>query len=129
MSGQVQLIRSLDISGLFEEVHEFRQVEELSKAGSGTVAGSFRCKLNSGGSFTESRSPAVKVSKSLIADGVMLQIAHHGVQFRHGVGNRCAGGEDHALAVGHLIDITAFQQRLTLVFAIFQFQNNNHLKQ
>ena len=109
---KVQLIGCFDIRSLFEEVHQLRQIEELRKASSSAIAGSFGRKLNGRGGLTKGGRPAVKMRQTLTLDGVMLQIAHHGVQLGHGVGNGSAGGKDHALAVGHLIDIAAFQQHI-----------------
>ena len=111
-SRQIQLVCSLDVCGLFEEVHQLRQVEELCKAGSRAVSGALRRKLNGSRSFTEGRCPTVKMRQPLVTNGIVLEIAHHGIEFRHGVGDRCAGGKDHALAVGHFINIAAFQQHI-----------------
>ena len=36
----MQLVRGLDVGNLLEHIHQFRQVEELRKSGSGTIAGS-----------------------------------------------------------------------------------------
>ena len=42
----------------------------------------------------------------------MLQIAHHGKQLRHGVGNRRAGRKHNALAVCDLVDVAALQEHI-----------------
>ena len=36
----MQLVRGLDVGNLLEHIHQFRQVEELRKSGSGTIASS-----------------------------------------------------------------------------------------
>ena len=43
---------------------------------------------------------------------IMLEIAHHGVQFRHGVRDRRAGCKHNALIAGNLINIPAFQEHI-----------------
>ena len=43
---------------------------------------------------------------------VMLEIAHHGVQFCHGVRDRRTGRKHNALIAGDLINIPAFQEHI-----------------
>ncbi len=59
----MQLVGGLDVRNLLEHVHQFRQVEELRKSGSGTVAGSLRCKLNGRGRLTKGGCPAVEMGQ------------------------------------------------------------------
>ena len=50
---EIQLVRGLDVCHFLEHIHQFRKVEELGKSGSGTIAGSLRCKLNGSRCFTK----------------------------------------------------------------------------
>ena len=43
---------------------------------------------------------------------IMLEIAHHGVQLRHGVRDRRTGCKHNALVAGDLINIPAFQEHI-----------------
>ena len=109
---KVKLVRCLDIGHFFEQSHQLRQIEELGKARSGTVAGTFRCQLNRRRSFTEGGSPAVKMSQTFLLKRVMLEIAHHGVKLGHGIADGRTRCEHHSLAAGQLIDVAAFQQHI-----------------
>ena len=81
--GQVQLIRCLDISDFGEQLHQFRKIEKLCKPGPGTIAGPFRGKLDSRCGFPKRGSPAIELTEALLLQSSILQIALHGVQFRH----------------------------------------------
>jgi len=109
---KVKLVGGLDVCRFFEQVHQFREVEELRKARPCPVACSLRRKLNGGCCFAKGRCPAVKVRQIAVAERVMLQIAHHGEQLRHGVGNRRAGRKHNALAAGDLVNIAALQKHI-----------------
>lgn len=63
---EMQLVRGLDVGNLLEHIHQFRQVEELRKSGSGTIAGSLRCKLNRSCCFSEGRCPGIKMGQVLL---------------------------------------------------------------
>ena len=82
---QVELVGGLDIRRLLEQGHELRQIKELGKARPRPVARTLGSQLNGGLRLPEGGSPAVEVGKSLAANGVVLEIAHHGVQFGHGI--------------------------------------------
>ena len=43
---------------------------------------------------------------------IVLEIAHHGVQLRHGVRNRRAGRKYDTLVAGDLINVPAFQEHI-----------------
>ena len=43
---------------------------------------------------------------------IVLEIAHHGVQLRHGVRDRRAGRKHNTLVAGDLINIPAFQEHI-----------------
>ena len=105
---EVELVGGFDVCRFFEQVHKLRQIKELCKAGSRTVACTLRCKLNGGRGLAKSRSPAVKVRQALVANGIVLQVSHHRVQLRHGVADRRSCCEHNTSAVGQLVDITAF---------------------
>ena len=105
--GQVELIRRFDVGDLFEQIHQFGQVEKLCKARPCPVAGSLRGKLQRGGGFTKAACPAIKVAHTHLLQPVMLQIALDGVKLCHGVGNRGAGGKYHAAPAGQLIHVAA----------------------
>lgn len=79
----MKLICGLDVGGFFEQGHQLGQVEELGKPCSCPVASAFRGQLDGCGGFTEGGGPAIEVSQTLLLDGVMLKVAHHGVQLGH----------------------------------------------
>ena len=62
-----------------------RQIEELGKPRPRPVARTLGSQLDGGLRLPEGGSPAVEVGKPLAANGVVLEIAHHGVQFGHGI--------------------------------------------
>ena len=109
---QVKLVRSFDVSDFLEHIHEFRQVEELCKAGSSPVAGAFRGQFYTGRGLAKGGRPAIEVGQALLLQGAVLQVAHHRVQLGHGVRHRGAGGEDHASAAGDLIHIAALAKHI-----------------
>ena len=43
---------------------------------------------------------------------IVLQIPHHGVEFRHGIADRGSGGKDNALSAGDLIKIAALCEHI-----------------
>ena len=110
--GQVELIRRFDVGDLFEQIHQFGQVEKLCKARPCPVAGSLRGKLQRGGGFTKAACPAIEVAHTHLSQPVMLQIALDGVKLRHGVGNRGAGGKHHAAPAGQLIHVAALGEHI-----------------
>ena len=79
--GQMQLVGSLNIRHLFEQVHQLRQVEELGETGPGPVAGSLRGKLQRGAGLPEAAGPAVKVGHAQLLQAVILEIPLHGIKF------------------------------------------------
>ena len=82
---QVELVGGLDIRRLLEQGHELRQIKELGKARPRPVARTLGGQLDGGLRLSEGGSPAVEVGKSLAANGVVLEIAHHGVKLGHGI--------------------------------------------
>ena len=110
--GQVELIRRFDVGDLFEQVHQFGQVEKLCKARPCPVAGALRGKLQRGGGFTKAACPAIKVAHTHLLQPVMLQIALDGVKLGHGVADRGAGGKDHTSVSGDLIHIAALGKHI-----------------
>ena len=82
---QVELVGGLDIRCLLEQGHELRQIKELGKARPRPVPRTLRSQLDGGLRLPEGGSPAVEVGKPLAANGVVLEIAHHGIQFGHGI--------------------------------------------
>ena len=82
---QVELVGGLDIRRLLEQGHELRQIKELGKARPRPVARTLGSQLNGSLRLPEGGSPAVEVGKSLAANGVVLEIAHHGVKLGHGI--------------------------------------------
>ena len=81
--GQVQLICCLDISDFREQLHQFWKIEKLRKTGSGAIACTFRGKFDSRCGFPKRGSPAIELTEALLLQSSILQIALHGVQFRH----------------------------------------------
>ena len=110
--GQVELIRRFDVGDLFEQIHQFGQVEKLCKARPCPVAGSLRGKLQRGGGFTKAACPAIEVAHTHLLQPVMLQIALDGIKLCHGVGNRGAGGKHHAAPAGQLIHVAALGEHI-----------------
>ena len=109
---EVELVGGFDVCRFFEQVHKLRQIKELCKTSSRTVACTLRCKLNGGRGLAKSRSPAVKVRQALVADSVVLQVSHHRVKLRHGVADRCPRCEYNASAVSQLVDVAALQEHI-----------------
>ena len=109
---KMELVGGLDVRDLFEQVHQFRQIEKLGEAGPGPVAGPFRGKLQSGHCLPEAAGPAVKVRHAQLLKPVILEIPLHGVKLRHAVGNRRAGGKDNAPAAGDLVHIAALGKHI-----------------
>ena len=107
--GQIQLIRRLDVCHFFEKGHQFGQIEELGKPRSRTISGSLRCQLDGCRGFAKGRCPTVEVGKAFFTKGIVLEVAHHGIQFCHGVGYRRTCGKDNSLAPGDLVDVSALQ--------------------
>ena len=103
----MELIRRFDVGDLFEQIHQFGQVEKLCKARPCPVADALRRKLQCGGGFSKTACPAVKMPHTHLLQAVMLQIALDGVKLCHGVGNRGAGGKHHAAPTGQLIHVAA----------------------
>ena len=75
-ANSMQLVRGLDVGNSLEHIHQLRQVEELCESGSGTIAGSFRCKLNRSCRFSEGRCPGIKMGQVLLLECTVLEIAH-----------------------------------------------------
>ena len=48
----------------------------------------------------------------LFLQGIMLEIAHHGVQLGHTIADRRTCSEYHAFAAGDLIEITALHEHI-----------------
>ena len=109
---EIELVGGFDVCRFFEQVHKLRQIKELGKSRSCTVARTLRCKLNGGRGLSKSRSPAVKVRQALVANGIVLQVPHHRVQLRHRVADRRSRCEHNASAVGHLVDVAALQEHI-----------------
>ena len=109
---EIELVGSLDVRCLAEMAHQLRQVGETGKPCPGAVARPLRGKLNGGGCLAKGGCPAVEVGKPLAANGVVLEIAHHGVDFRHAVGHRRTRGEHNALAACDFIHIPALHQHI-----------------
>ena len=80
---QVELVGGLDIRRLLEQSHELRQIKELGKARPRPVPRTLGSQLDGGLRLPEGGSPAVEVGKPLTANGVVLEITHHGVKLRH----------------------------------------------
>ena len=112
-SREVELVGGLDVRHLPEYRHELRQVEELREAGPCPVAGALGSQLNGRHRLPKGGGPVVKVVEPLALQRSLLEIPLHGIELRHGVGDRGAGGEHHALASGDLIQVAAFQEHIT----------------
>ena len=83
--GKVKLIGGLDVRRLTKQVHQLRQIEELGKPRPRPVARPLRGKLDGGGGFPKGGGPAVEVGQAVALEHIVLQIPHHGIQFRHGI--------------------------------------------
>ena len=55
---------------------------------------------------------AVEVGHVISFQRAVLEVALHGVQLRHGIGNRRTCGEDHTASAGQLVHIPAFQEHV-----------------
>ena len=108
----MQLVRGLDVGNLLEHIHQLRQIEELCKSGSGTIAGSFRCKLNRSCRFSEGRCPGIKMGQVLLLERTVLEIAHDRIKLGHRVAHGSTGCEDHATPAGQLIHIAALHKHI-----------------
>ena len=83
--GKVKLVGGLDVRRLPEQVHQLRQVKELGKPRPRPVACPLRRKLDGGGGFPKGGGPAIEVGQAVALEHIVLQIPHHGIQFRHGI--------------------------------------------
>ena len=108
----MQLVRGLDVGNFLEHIHQFRQVEELRKSGSGTIAGSLRCKLNRSCCFSEGRCPGIKMGQVLLLERTVLEVAHDRIKLGHRVAYGSTGCEDHATPAGQLIHIAALHKHI-----------------
>ena len=108
----MQLVRGLDVGNLLEHIHQFRQVEELRKSGSGTIAGSLRCKLNRSCCFSEGRCPGIKMGQVLLLERTVLEIAHDRIKLGHRVTYWSTGCKDHTTPAGQLIHIAALHKHI-----------------
>ena len=126
---QMQLVGSLDVRCLLEHIHQLRQIKELGKTCARTVAGSFRRKLNGRGGLAKRRSPCIKVGQLFLLESAVLQIAHQGVHFRHGVADGRSRCENHAAPASHFIQITTLAEHIAglLCFGGRKASNIAHL--
>ena len=108
----MQLVKGLDVGNLLEHIHQLRQVEELRKSGSGTIAGSFRCKLNRSRRFSEGRCPGIKMGQVLLLERTVLKVAHDRIKLGHRVAYGSTGCKDHATPTGQLIHIAALHKHI-----------------
>ena len=108
----MKLVGRFDVGGFLKQIHQLRQIEEFGESCTCAITCAFWRKFYGGLSFTEGRSPAVKMRETFPLYGVMLEIAHHRVELRHTVADRSTGGEDYTLAVGDFIDIAALEQHV-----------------
>ena len=115
---KVQLIRSLNIRNLPENVHQLRQIEESTESCPGAVAFSLRGKLQRGNGFTKPGGPTVEMDHAHFLQAVILQIPLHSVQLRHGIGYRCTRGENHAPASGKFIHVAALGEHIAGLLGI-----------
>ena len=83
--GKVKLVGGLDVRRLPKQVHQLRQVKELGKPRPRPVACPLRGKLDGGGGFPKGGGPTVEVGQTVALEHIVLQIPHHGIQFRHGI--------------------------------------------
>ena len=109
---EIQLVRGLDVCHFLEHIHQFRKVEELGKSGSGTIAGSLRCKLNGSRCFTKGRCPGVKMGQILFLERTVLEITHDRIKLGHGVADGSTRGEDNTTTAGDLVHIAAFHKHI-----------------
>ena len=109
---QMQLICRLNVGYLLEHVHQFRQIEKFRKPCSCPIPGSFRGQLNRRYRFAEGRSPCVEVQQVMLTQGVILQIALHGVHFRHGIRDGSSRCEDNTTPARQLVHIAALHKHI-----------------
>ena len=105
--GEIEHISRLNICDFFEHTHQFRQIVELGKPGLGPVAGALRGQLYGGHCLAKGGGPGIKMQKIIPLQGIVLEVFLHGIHLHHGVGDRGAGGKDHATAPGQLIQVAA----------------------
>ena len=108
----MQLVRGFDVGNFLEHIHQLRQIEELCESGSGTIAGSFRCKLNRCRRFSEGRCPGIKMGQVLLLERTVLEIAHDRIKLGHRVTYGSTGCEDHTTPAGQLIHIAALHKHI-----------------
>ena len=109
---EVKLVGGFNIRNFLKHIHEFRKIKKLCKSGSGTIAGSFRSQLNSGGCFTKGRCPAVKMGQIFLLKCAVLKVSHNSIKLRHGVryGSTCC--KDNASPAGQFIHIAALHKHI-----------------
>ena len=109
---EIQLVGSFNVSNFLEHIHQFRQIKELRKPGSGTVSRTFRSQLDGSGGFPEGRRPAVKMRQILFLERIILQVSHYRIKLGHGVGYRSTCCKYYATPAGQLIHITALHEHI-----------------
>lgn len=105
--GEMEHIRRLNVGGLLPERQELRQVVETGETGLGPKAGAGGVELYGRHLLPEGAGPAIKMLLSNPLQGVRLEVAHHGVELHHAVGDGGAGGEGDAPPAGELVHIAA----------------------
>ena len=123
---QMKLVSGFDVSYFLEHGHQFRKIEKLAEPRSGTIAGSFGSQFNSGGRFTESRRPCVKVGQVISAQGSVLKVALHGVQLCHRIADRRTCCKHDTASSGQLVHVLAFQIHVA-GFLCFRRRKASHI--
>ena len=100
-----QHIGSPHIGKRLEARHEFRQIAEIREPLFELIAAPFGLQLHADGNICKRRSPRIEALKPEFLQAIRSKIALHGVDFRHGVGDRRPGRKDQPFIARNLIDI------------------------
>ena len=106
---QMKLIGGLDVRRFPEQVHEFGEVVEFGKPRPRPVARSLRGQFNRRLRLPEGRSPGVEMGQPFPLQHIVLEVAHHGVQFGHAVRYRRTRRKDDAFPACDLVHVPAFE--------------------
>ena len=92
---QIQHFCRTDIRHFAKHRHQLGHVDEAGEPRVHAVATAVRRDFQRRHTFTKGGCPGVKLLQTQFLQPVGLQVAHHGVDLRHGVGDRCRRGKHH----------------------------------
>ena len=126
---QIEHLWRLHIGKVTELGQQFRQVHKLGKARVHPVAGTCRRQFQRRHRLTKIGSPGVELRHTRHIQCLGVEVALHGVEFRHGIGDWCPRGKHHALFLVPLpqparLDVHV---RCTVACAVRQTSHTGHL--